>query len=426
MKHLRISALCIFLCSIGSIHIGNTADIALFSPTQHGTQVSTSSIDTFQFARPNRFLSSQGFRITGIGIPLLAGSVLVNNTNQRIKELRDNSIPSFHSRYDDWLQYAPAAVMVGLKAAGVSGRSSWGRMLTSDAFSVTAMAILVNTLKYSVKKERPDGSATNSYPSGHAATAFMTATMLSREYAGRSLWYSVGAYTAATAVSIGRLANNRHWAGDVLAGAGIGIISTELGYWIADQIFKEKGIDHRYELQNALQISERPSFFGIYLGSRKTLGTYHATDGTELSFSTSSTTGLEGAWFPSRYIGIGSRLSLTGMPITTRNSQNDYFYQISASVGSYFSYPIGSVLALGGRVVVGYSRYERGASSSGIVPLKSPNGVNLESGLAVQLHLRQHFGFRICFDYQTGDSPFGRSSHWLHTLSYGASANVLF
>ena len=426
MKQIRILALSILLCSVGGIRTGNTADTACFIPLQYIETAAASPIDTLRYSRSNRFLSSQGFRIAGIGVPLLAGSALVRNTNLRIKELRDNSIPNFHNRYDDWLQYAPAAVMVGLKAAGVAGRSSWGRMLTSDAFSVTAMAILVNSLKYSVKKERPDGSAANSYPSGHAATAFMTATMLSREYGARSLWYSVGAYTAATAVSLGRLANNRHWVGDVLAGAGIGIISTELGYWIADQIFKEKGIEHRYDPQNILHISESPSFFGIYLGSRTTPGNYHAADGTALNDGTVSTAGLEGAWFPSRHFGVGGRFSLTGMPISVDGVLNEYFYQISVTAGSYFSYPLGNVLGLGGRLAVGYTRYGRGATSSGIVPIKSPDGLTLESGVTIQLHLRRYFGFRLCFDYQTGNSPFGRSNHWLHSLCYGASANIQF
>ena len=38
------------------------------------------------------------------------------------------------------------------------------------------------------------------------------------------------------------MANNRHWLSDVLTGAGIGILSTELGYYLADRLFKEKGI----------------------------------------------------------------------------------------------------------------------------------------------------------------------------------------
>jgi hypothetical protein len=62
--------------------------------------------------------------------------------------LRNTVIPDFRHHYDDYTQYAPAALMIGLKACGYNGRSSWGRMLVSDAFSVASMAILVNGVKY--------------------------------------------------------------------------------------------------------------------------------------------------------------------------------------------------------------------------------------------------------------------------------------
>ena len=75
--------------------------------------------------------------------------------------------------------------MLGLKVSGVKGRSSWGRMLASNAMSVALMAGIVNSLKYSAQVERPDGTDLRSFPSGHTATAFMTATMLNKEYGYR-------------------------------------------------------------------------------------------------------------------------------------------------------------------------------------------------------------------------------------------------
>ena len=74
--------------------------------------------------------------------------------------------------------------MVGMKACGYESRSSWGRMLVSDAFSAAIMAGAVNGIKYSVGRLRPDGSRYNSFPSGHTATAFMTASMLHKGMAG--------------------------------------------------------------------------------------------------------------------------------------------------------------------------------------------------------------------------------------------------
>ena len=160
--------------------------------------------------------------------------------------LRNTVVPDFHHSYDDYLQYAPAGLMVGLKACGYESRSSWGRMLTSSAFSAASMAIIVNAGKYSIGRLRPDGSKYNSFPSGHTATAFMTAALLDKEYGWRSPWFSIGGYTAATVTGVSRMLNNRHWMSDVLTGAIIGIGSVHLGYFISDKIFKTNGISSKY------------------------------------------------------------------------------------------------------------------------------------------------------------------------------------
>ena len=53
--------------------------------------------------------------------------------------LRNCVVPGFHYSYDDYLQYAPAALTLGLKACGYESRSGWGRMIVSDAFSAAIM-----------------------------------------------------------------------------------------------------------------------------------------------------------------------------------------------------------------------------------------------------------------------------------------------
>ena len=175
------------------------------------------------------------------------GQIVASNDFDRdFMMLRSTVTPDFRHHYDDYTQYAPAALMVGLKACGYHGRSDWGRMLVSDAFSVAAMTAVVNGIKYSAKRLRPDASTYNSFPSGHTATAFMTATMLHKEYEGRSPWFSIGGYTLAALTGVSRVLNNRHWLTDVVAGAAIGIGSVHLGYFITDKIFKDRHLNPDY------------------------------------------------------------------------------------------------------------------------------------------------------------------------------------
>ena len=62
------------------------------------------------------------------------------------------------------------------------------------------------------------------------------------EYKDVSVWYGIAGYTVATAVGGLRVYNNRHWFSDVLTGAGVGILSTQLAYivqpWLSQKLFK--------------------------------------------------------------------------------------------------------------------------------------------------------------------------------------------
>ena len=82
--------------------------------------------------------------------------------------------------------------------------------------------VLVQAVKYTVRRERPDGSNNKSFPSGHSASAFATATVLQRHYGWK---VGVPAYALGSYVALARMAWNRHHATDVVMGAGFGIAS---------------------------------------------------------------------------------------------------------------------------------------------------------------------------------------------------------
>ncbi|MBN1150225.1 phosphatase PAP2 family protein [candidate division WOR-3 bacterium] len=79
---------------------------------------------------------------------------------------------------------------------------------------------LVSAVKISVSRRRPDGGD-HSFPSGHTSNAFSTATIISCEYPQ----YRAQAFFLASAVGLSRIALNRHWTSDVIAGACLGIAS---------------------------------------------------------------------------------------------------------------------------------------------------------------------------------------------------------
>lgn len=302
-----------------------------------------------------RQAASRVFKVTCVGVPLVAAGLVVKSEDDHFRSLRNDYLPSFNRHADDYLQYLPAAVMVGMKLGGAEGRSSWGRMLASDAFSAVIMGGVVYSLKQSTRVMRPDGSNDNSFPSGHTATAFMTATMLTKEYGHISPWIGIGAYSVATATGLMRMANNKHWLSDVLTGAGIGILSTEAGYYIADLIFNDKGI-HYYDIADNYSVDDAPTFVGLYLGLNAMPGNYSLPGNSSLQFSSGSTAGLEGAYFFNPYIGVGGRLAVSNNAVIYKgHALDETLDMFLVHAGAYFSYPIMSRLLIGSKALVGMS-----------------------------------------------------------------------
>ena len=268
-----------------------------------------------------------------VGIPIFAAGWMIKGEKasfrQDYKNPHSNTrlITNFKTGIDDYTQFFGPAMTVGLKLGGYEGRSDWGRLLGSSLMSYAIMAGFVNGIKYTASEMRPDGSTANSWPSGHTATSFVGATILHKEYGlTRSPWFSVAGYGVATATGVMRILNNRHWISDVLSGAGIGIMSTELGYALGDVFFKRRGL-----LRNDFQgFSDNPSFFAISMGmsfGSKSLDfgyedlknvedlDYEIEDDERINidFHTATSVDAEGAYFFNKYVGIGGRLRVRAM-----------------------------------------------------------------------------------------------------------------
>jgi hypothetical protein len=204
-----------------------------------------------------------------------------------------------------------------------------------------------------------------------------------------------------------RVLNNRHWISDVLSGAGIGILSTELAYGICDLLFKQRGLLMN-DLSYYSDLSKNPSFFSISMGiglGNKNLNLppfeidyesikeifeidegddFGKSEPLSLQFRSATAVGAEGAWFFNPYVGIGGRLRVKSTPIKgwnifaqgeavgikeilddplLQNSidyidleiQSDHITEFAADAGIYFSLPLSSRFAIGSKLLVGRS-----------------------------------------------------------------------
>lgn len=347
--------------------------------------------------KPYKFMDDMTF----VGVPLFVAGIIAKSEKTAFKQQTKHSLLThFKTSIDDYTQYFGPALTLGLKLGGMEGRSDWPRFFASAAMSYGIMALLVNTIKYTAKEMRPDGSSANSWPSGHTATSFVGATILHKEYGlTRSPWFSVAGYGIATATGVMRVLNNRHWVSDVLSGAGIGILSGELAYALSDIFFKGKGL-RRNDIPGMASVIDHPSFFsismGLGLGSRDLdfgMKEYGWSDDLHLKFQAATAVGAEGAYFFNPYFGIGGRLRVKSSPIKGWDKivdfawedvaslydeisqlddedlvdiestiddidfviESDHLTEFAGDIGLYFNFPLSNRFALGSKLLVGRS-----------------------------------------------------------------------
>ncbi|GEN77597.1 phosphatase PAP2 family protein [Chryseobacterium hagamense] len=164
------------------------------------------------------------------GVTSLTSDALKNLNNSTKYEIGEHQ-PK-HITLDNYTQYIPAAMVYGYNLAGVKGKHNLKERTIIYGTSQLISAAIVLPLKHLVKEERPDGSNHLSFPSGHTATAFSSAQFLFQEYQDENIWLAISGYPVAVFTGIYRTLNDKHWVGDVVAGAGFGILSTELAYWL--------------------------------------------------------------------------------------------------------------------------------------------------------------------------------------------------
>ena len=315
------------------------------------------------------------------------------NWDQDIYTLRHIGVPGFQFSADDYTQYAPAALMVGLKACGYEGRSGWGPMLVADAFSVASMTAVVRGIKYTVDRTRPNGSR-HSFPSGHTATAFMTATMLYKEYGWRSPWWSIGGYTLAAFTGVSRILNNWHWMSDVAAGAAIGIGSVHLGYYLSDLIFKKRYMNPAYEAPTfSYDASSKHYVAELFFGRRFILDSEDVVRGGLMGVSTDIPV-IPGA-------GVTARAAASS--ITYRNGMTAGLYSLLA--GGYYDFHFARRFELQARAMVGCGWH------------LGHCGADMGLGMGLSFFLDENFKIKAFAEYETvGLAP---QKPWMHSFVLG-------
>ena len=170
----------------------------------------------------------------------------LNKFNYTVKEYVYDDNGGKKIPIDNFTVAVPALTVYTLNAFGVHGNNN-----LIDRTIIFGLANLWGNgaalgIKYISHQVRPDSSDKYSFPSSHTFNAFLGAEFLRQEYKDVSPWIGIAGYVVAAGTGYLRIYNDRHWFNDVVAGAGMGILSTRLAYWIYPTIkhavFKSKKV----------------------------------------------------------------------------------------------------------------------------------------------------------------------------------------
>lgn len=424
--------------------------IALILATLITTGVSSGQIATSQSAgqlqnysnlqnNQKLFTKENGKRLILPATLIVAGTAMYGNPGNKFQNLRDNYTAGFSTGFDEYLQYAPVAMLYGMKVSGIEGKSDWVRLITTNAISAVIMAGTVNAIKYTVKEPRPDGSRDNGFPSGHTALAFMSAAMVHHEYGmTRSPWYSVAAYGIASSTAAMRVMNNSHYVHDVIMGSGMGILSTELGYMFADLIFGEKRLLREELKETFIQVPESPySYLGSALGFTKIQGVI-TMSGREFRAFAGTSASVEGAFYfrnrtksdkarfaNSLHAGISVNATINNSAtysihpiIAIYPSPVPTFNWYSISAGPVISARAGNLFRYGVSAEAGYAGLKENNFGSYV---HARGGISLGGSLFIERHITDGIIIRA---FARSSNAIFKNSPDLPALSYGGSVAV--
>ena len=342
----------------------------------------------------------------------------------------------FEPKHDavNWTDYAVGSIPLvanwALKTAGVKSRSKTERMLTANAMAMAISFGTTEILKRSIHEGRPDMSNRQSFPSGHTSFAFASATILSREYGYISPWITIGGFTTAASTELLRIQHNKHWMNDLYMGAGIGVMSTNLAYFLTDKIFGADAINkpelRKRDVQRLIKFSEKASGFTFVSGTEIGDHTIRFAD-ARIKTGASFSAGADVAWFITpnvaaefltRVVDAQAKVFDT-TNIFTGGHLNLYHFDLGAKM----SWPFALGKRLSTRTFAGVRMMNGDSLTDGTKTYTIPNETKFELGAGITYDCldTQNYAWGFTCDY------YHTFSHYLkNRYSISSSWKILF
>ncbi len=169
----------------------------------------------------------------GVLKPIIGGIEKVDNNLWRQV---NTSYPHFYTPADNYLMWVPASSVYLLDAFTIKTKHSLKEHLIIDAGSVIVaggIGYVMRKISGNIEVYKINGTK---FPSGHTVNVFRGAEILHQELKETHKILSYSGYLVAVTVGTLRIFNKAHYLTEVIAGAGLGILSTKLTYWAFDKV----------------------------------------------------------------------------------------------------------------------------------------------------------------------------------------------
>ena len=190
-----------------------------------------------KYFRPAAIIVPSAFILYGCLKPVIPA---IENLDNRIMERMMTRYPDNYTKVDDYLQWAPSASIYVMDAFKVKTRHTFLEHLAIDAGSI----IITGGAGFVMRKISGNMEVYNQnntrFPSGHTANAFRGAEIVYQELKVSHPLLSYSGYLVATAVGLLRIYNKEHFLTEVIAGAGLGMLSTKFTYLVFDKVKAHK------------------------------------------------------------------------------------------------------------------------------------------------------------------------------------------
>jgi hypothetical protein len=229
--HFKTLILCFIIGFQGVIVAQiNSASVGTLSRKQTSLSSIAHYQDSLLHLKP---VEKSFFQKAALPLGLIAGGTLLSKSDfERDFQsfVRQQTGDDFLYRADDYIRFVPIAQLYIADIAGVKSKNHWFDQSKNLFIAGYATDWITFKIKEWVFKRRPTGRQSNSFPSGHTSFAFVGSSVLYHEFKDTSSWLAYSGHFFAATTGGFRVANNEHYITDVVVGAGIAMLITELVY----------------------------------------------------------------------------------------------------------------------------------------------------------------------------------------------------